>query len=479
MTTFAGLDDHRTSRGGSLLRWGTPLWIVLVLLGMVWGKVETRVHAQEPTPTGAPEFTPTPTPFPTPEGRPSEGVFLGEERSPEEACLMCHSQHAFWGRFENGETVQLFVDAGQFENSVHGPEGLECVACHDDRDRYPHRPDSPEINCVTCHPQAGGRGEQVVLEQELVVNLPYPDYREMVLQINQACASCHEEEAKEVAFEGSMHTVAMKRGNREAPVCSDCHGSHDMKPPSRPRSNIPEICGRCHRAVYSSYKHSGHGRTLMEDPMNPDVPTCVDCHGVHSVRGPRTPGFRNESALICARCHADPERMSKYGISTAVFQTYLTDFHGRAVNVARMDPERPPVKEATCYDCHGVHNIQPVEEATSAVAPENLPETCGHCHKEVSEYFTEAWLHHQQPSLESSPETAIVRIIDMVYGYVLIPGVIGGFLLYIALDARKRWQERRERLRRATRTVEQELEEELLRELEALENLDEPEEKEP
>ncbi len=460
MTTAFPSNHLPRPRWTAYLGWFLVGIVVLLVVGWGLDAPSKAVYAQENEPTPTPKVPPPVT-------------VVERERSPEEECLMCHSQHEFYGRFENGEVISLFVDAGQFENSVHGPEGLECVACHDDRESYPHRPDSPQINCVTCHPEAGGKGEEALLKRELVVDLPYPDRREMVLQINQACRSCHEEVAKEVASEDSMHTVAMERGNRDAPVCSDCHGSHDMKPAGRPRANIPEMCGQCHRAVYSSYRHSGHGRQLMEDPWNPDVPTCVDCHGVHSIRGPRTPGFRNESVLICAQCHADPERMSKYGISTAVFQTYLTDFHGRAVNVARMDPERPPVKEATCYDCHGVHNIQPVEEAFSAVSPENLPKTCGHCHKEVTEYFTEAWLRHQQPTLESSPETAIVRIIDLAYGYVLIPGVIGSFLLYIALDARKRWQERRERLRRAKTTVEKELEEELLRELESLNDIGE------
>jgi len=45
-------------------------------------------------------------------------------------CLMCHSDPDFQGEFADGEALSLFVDNDKYGQSVHGPAGLECVACH-------------------------------------------------------------------------------------------------------------------------------------------------------------------------------------------------------------------------------------------------------------------------------------------------------------------------------------------------------------
>ena len=52
---------------------------------------------------------------------------------PDENCMMCHSDPDFKGTFQNGESISLYVEAGEYEQSVHGPAGLNCVACHTER----------------------------------------------------------------------------------------------------------------------------------------------------------------------------------------------------------------------------------------------------------------------------------------------------------------------------------------------------------
>ena len=55
-------------------------------------------------------------------------------------------------------------------------------------------------------------------------------------------------------------------------------------------------------------KHSIHGDALLTEG-NPDVPTCIKCHGVHDINDPTTALARVRSPQLCADCHADEELM--------------------------------------------------------------------------------------------------------------------------------------------------------------------------
>ena len=408
--------------------------VALMLVTLLLMTETASVHAQT-------DSTPVPTPTPL------------LDVSADANCRMCHTDHNFRGRFRNGDIIDLYVDSGEFENSVHGPAGLECIACHPQTSSYPHELGGKQIDCVTCHPEKGGEPEKP--GEALIVELPYEDQRDMTLSINNSCRSCHKEEFK-VAGD-SIHVKVLEAGNLYAPVCVDCHGSHGITSPDQPRAKISRTCGECHRSVYTTYEASVHGAALAED-SNPDVPTCVDCHGVHKVRGPHDPNFRNDSIDICGGCHADKALMDKYGISTEVFQTYLDDFHGRSVNLYRQAGDGRQASEAVCFDCHGTHNILPPDDPRSTIYPANLQHTCQQCHADATIRFPEAWLSHYIPSREKTP---LLYLINTIYQFLLIPGVVGGFLVYIGLDARKRRSIKHKKRRQAIAQAEEELNEEL------------------
>ncbi len=417
---------------GRLVAVLTPVVLALMMLmGML--DVAPAIAQSDPT------SIPTPTP-------------LGEV-SADANCRMCHTDHNFRGRFRNGDVIDLFVDSGQFDSSVHGEAGLECIACHPQTESYPHKAGGKQIDCVTCHPEQGGEPQKP--GEALIVDLPYEDARDMTLTINRACRTCHKEEFK--AATDSAHVKVLKAGNLYAPVCVDCHGSHDTTPPDQPRAKISQSCGKCHLSVYTTYRASVHGTALEED-SNPDVPTCVDCHGAHQVRGPRNPDYRDDSIAICGRCHADKKLMSKYDISTDVFQTYLDDFHGRSVNLYRLSGEERQASQATCFDCHGIHNILPPDDPRSSIYPTNLQNTCRQCHEDANIRFPDAWLSHYIPDREKTP---LLYFINAIYQFLLIPGVVGGFLIYIGLDTRKRWSKKRKKQRQAVAIAEEALKEEL------------------
>ncbi len=53
------------------------------------------------------------------------------------------------------------------------------------------------------------------------------------------------------AFQNSFHGLALRSGQLTAANCASCHGVHDIRPSSDPRShvnkaNLPKTCGRCH-----------------------------------------------------------------------------------------------------------------------------------------------------------------------------------------------------------------------------------------
>lgn len=338
-------------------------------------------------------------------------------------CLGCHSNPNMVGRFSDGKTMSLYYDPKQHEGSLH-VEG--CRSCHDIQNEYPHKVSQPQ-SCETCHTQIFGG----VSKDTAVFDITYyPDQRAVELDINESCRKCHSENFDEMS--DSAHMRVFERGNRYAPVCLDCHGSHNITSPSEPRTKTPQICSKCHLSVYTTYESSIHGAALEAD-SNPDVPTCINCHGSHKVSGPGSENFRADSITLCGSCHADKVLMGKYGISTNVFQTYLDDFHGRTVDFFRKSHEAK-ITKATCYDCHGIHNIQAPDNKLSSVYPANLQKTCQQCHPDAGITFPEAWLSHYSPTWEDTPALFAVT----TFYKFLVPSIIGGFVVYIGLDARRR-----------------------------------------
>ena len=131
--------------------------------------------------------------------------------------------------------------------------------------------------------------------------------------------------------------------------------------------------------------------------------------------------------------------MTKYNISTDVFDTYVADFHGTTVELFDKQAPWQETNKAVCYDCHGVHNILPASNEHSQVIRENLVTTCQKCHPDASASFPDAWTSHFKPSLQHNP---LVYLVNLFYT-VLIPGVLGGFALFIGSDLFRRFGDRR------------------------------------
>lgn len=322
----------------------------------------------------------------------------GQRGDENAACLTCHNNPALKTQLLSGEELPLYVNPDVFNASVHGQQGLNCTACHVNISGYPHPP------------------------------LFAKDRRDYSMGLYTTCRQCHEEQYRDTL--DSVHGRLLAAGDRNAPVCTDCHGYHDVTPPDQPRSRIPQTCSKCHSTIYNDYKESVHGAALLEE-SNLDVPTCVDCHGVHRMEDPLTARFRLKSPQMCANCHTDPVRMSKYGLSTDVLDTYVADFHGTTVELfAKQSPDQPTNK-AVCYDCHGVHNIKKVTDPEATVVKENLLRTCQQCHPDATANFPTAWVGHYRASPTRHP---LVYYVQLFYK-IFIPAVVGFFVVMILLDA--------------------------------------------
>lgn len=323
-----------------------------------------------------------------------------------DSCLACHSDPDLQTELPSGEVLGLTVFPGAFMNSVHGQAELQCVDCHTDIEGYPHPP------------------------------IEAANRRQYTINQYQTCAGCHQD--KYDASLDSVHQKALAAGNFNAAVCTDCHGAHDTKPPDQPRSQIPQTCRQCHTLIFDQYRESVHGSAVIGQG-NPDVPVCTDCHGVHKIQGPSTDDqFRLFSPQICAECHAHEELMAKYEISTDVFETYVSDFHGTTVSLFQKVTPDQETNKPVCIDCHGVHGIVETEGPASLAIKENLLQTCQRCHPNATANFPSAWLSHYRPSPEHSP---LVYYVDVFYK-VFIPTVLGGMAIFVFGDAGHRLVDR-------------------------------------
>jgi hypothetical protein len=376
---------------GIYLAGAVTLCILAVLLVARNGSASSRSQASQPTP---------------------QGMTLDDVNSTtpivsNQVCLGCHSQPGFSMTLRNGDVLDLTVDPEIYAASIHGQDGYACVQCHTNLGNYPHPP------------------------------FAATDLRDVTLQLTNVCDRCHSGEYNLTL--DSVHAAAQAAGKREAAVCTDCHGSHDVQQWTNPqtqvilpsaRLSIPTTCSKCHNAIYQKYRTSVHGAALTEEG-NTDVPTCIDCHGVHNIGNPTTTAFRLKSPELCATCHTNPAIMDKYGISTDVLNTYVADFHGTTVTLFEKQSPDSPTNKPVCYDCHGIHDISRVDDPQTGIQmQQNLLVRCKVCHPDATSNFPSAWMSHYIPSPQ---HYSLVYYVNLFYK-IFIPLVLGGMVALVGMD---------------------------------------------
>jgi hypothetical protein len=230
-------------------------------------------------------------------------------RADNRSCLSCHEGMEGMFATRAGEHLDLHVDGDQFAASVHGD--LDCTTCHlrfaDDPPDPPDADIDEEIltlskqiarkspvdpiaqaACIQCHEEvyetfrASVHGANIFAKQEVDGPL---------------CVDCH----------GSPHRITP----RGAPppgglppssvvyenVVTTCGRCHEQKRVSLKYGFSTEIIAR--------YNESFHGKKYHLGGQN--LPVCTTCHGAHDVRSQHDPAARVYDAnriVLCGQCHA-------------------------------------------------------------------------------------------------------------------------------------------------------------------------------
>ncbi|MGO9273847.1 MAG: hypothetical protein ACLQOO_27005 [Terriglobia bacterium] len=250
-----------------------------------------------------------------------------------EPCLDCHETGRRTGKRQPG--VPPAFNETALRASPHAV--LECTACHSDLD-----------------------GKQ----------FPHPEKLQPV-----DCGTCHADEKQQYA--ASLHGQAAKRGDRLAPRCTDCHGSHNILRPSDPGSptaitEIPRLCGSCHHEgspvqmthdipqdkILENYTESIHGEGLFRRGLVVTA-VCTSCHTAHFVlphTDPRSSISKQQIAKTCTKCHARIETVHQKVIRGELW-------------------EKQPHLIPACVDCHEPHKIRRVFYAQGMA-----DQDCQRCH---------------------------------------------------------------------------------------------------
>jgi formate dehydrogenase gamma subunit len=302
-------------------------------------------------------------------------------------CLDCHSDKTLAVTNTAGVAKSLFVDAAILSASVHKTN-----------------------SCVSCHADATTK---------------HPDDNRILAPVN--CARCHGQQGE--SYGASVHGLARKAGHQNAATCADCHGLHDILPPTSPASPLhfvhqAQTCGRCHAQEARDVAASVHGKAMATGER--DAPTCTDCHSEHKIQA-----LKDDSALaiseVCSRCHASVYLDGKYNLPADRVKTYLESYHGLAA-------QNGSVVVAHCASCHGYHKILPSSDPISMINTNNLVATCGQCHPGADKMFVSGKIHEDISAAGSGHDLGgrISSWVRRIY-LALIFVVVGAMLVHNVL----------------------------------------------
>ncbi len=167
-------------------------------------------------------------------------LFLFKNASAKEIdarCLECHA----------GGTQHMNAI-----NSVHGKNGVSCIACHS-----PHHGNESNFLLVKAQPEL--------------------------------CYTCHL--AKKAEFDMPFH----HRVNEGLVQCTDCHNPHGTVRPHQVRTSAAqdEVCFKCHTDKQGPF-------VFEHQPVKVDG--CESCHLVHGGPNPHMLKLSNVN-LLCLECH--------------------------------------------------------------------------------------------------------------------------------------------------------------------------------
>ena len=303
-------------------------------------------------------------------------------------------------RMGRGSVLLALCFAAGGTNLVAAPAAADCASCHEQAQKL-EKSAHAGLTCDTCHDSHEAYPHPA--------NIPKP-----------VCTTCHQDQAGEYA--NGVHGQARKAGNEGAPDCGMCHGSaHELLPPKSQafRTSVPDTCGLCHSEVVDQFRKSVHGQALARGITQ--APLCTDCHGEHQILK-HTDGASPVNAAhirdTCGSCHGDVRLTRKFGMPSDRLVSFDSSFHGLAAKSGSQTV-------ASCASCHGVHNILPSSDSKSTINAKNLAKTCGQCHPGAGTRFAISQVH----VAEGRSEPGSTRWVRQFY-LLLIPVTLGLMVLH-------------------------------------------------
>lgn len=216
--------------------------------------------------------------------------------------------------------------------------------------------------CVECHSAMDGDLQRPAL---LIKN-------DIHIANGLSCADCHggdrTSDDPSVAMSKAKGFVGAPKRTAIPQFCANCHAKPDFMRRYRPQQRVDQL---------ELYKTSAHGKKLSAGDEN--VATCIDCHSVHDIRAVKdtqAPVYKTKLPDTCGRCHADAQKMAKYGIPTNQLEHYRTSVHWAAL-------KKGDLSAPNCASCHGNHGAKPPEvESVAAV--------CGSCHVLFAQLYSKS-----------------------------------------------------------------------------------------
>ena len=228
----------------------------------------------------------------------------------------------------------------------------------------------------------------------------------------------------------------LERKDSKAAVCTDCHGAHDLDFSRNSLSqaykfNIPKTCGRCHAEALAAYSRSIHALKVRAGIR--EAPVCTDCHGEHNITAHQEAGsmvYTGSIVKTCSACHGSERLIAKFGMPLDPSRTYLDSYHGVAFVAGNL-------ASANCASCHRYHDVLPSSDPASSVNPASLKTTCGACHRRAGELLHLGKVHMTFSTTAHDIRETVRQLVRRFYLLIIVL-TIGGMLLHNFLDYKRK-----------------------------------------
>ncbi len=188
-------------------------------------------------------------------------------------CGTCHGNADVAKRAGLPEVYSLYMD------SIHGfaltKDGLLVAA-----------------SCTSCH------GSHDILSSK------DPKSKTNRANIPATCGTCHAGPLQE--FSSGIHGQMLAAGSTDGPVCTSCHTTHQISRVGSPEFEMKTTatCGGCHKDELATYRDTFHAQVSALGYQQ--TARCWDCHGEHDILPPSDPQSTVAPAHLiqtCSKCH--------------------------------------------------------------------------------------------------------------------------------------------------------------------------------